>query len=63
MHSNDMPAYSFSNALNIKTKLLNNLALINTVGQTRIGFNEGPFFGFNGYPSTTPETKTLQTTI
>ena len=60
MHESDMPAYSFSNAINVKTKLLNNLALINTVGQTRIGFNEGPFFStLNGNISGSPETKTI----
>lgn len=40
-HASDKPAYSFSNAINVKTKLLNNLALINTVGQSRTGFNNG----------------------
>lgn len=55
MHESDLPAYSFSNAINLKTKLFNNFSLINTVGQTRIGFNEGPYYGFNGYPATSPE--------
>lgn len=40
-HSSDIPAYSFSNAISVKAKLLNNLALINAVGQSRIGFNNG----------------------
>ena len=40
-HENDKPTYSFSNAINVKTKLLTNLALINTVGQTRIAI---PYF-------------------